>query len=179
MSFTKITDPKGKTNDLEIIRAGLASLEGRVYFITPDSDTIQGPPTSGTYAVSETWIDKNRSVFVCTVAGSPGTWKQIMAPVMDAFPTGTIPTGYEVVRDDLQRRRYRWDGSEWIRIGRYRHLQVSQQQTWTVTHNLGYKPASVAVWIDGELNGTGIEHIDNNSFYAYFDTAVSGELIVE
>lgn len=39
--------------------------------------TASGAPASGTFAVGDFCIDQSGSVFVCTVAGSPGTWTQV------------------------------------------------------------------------------------------------------
>jgi hypothetical protein len=38
--------------------------------------TTAGPPTSGTHSQGEVYVDVNGDVFVCTAAGSPGTWRQ-------------------------------------------------------------------------------------------------------
>lgn len=40
------------------------------------ADTKFGPPVSGTYAVGDRWKDAACSEWVCTVAGTPGTWVQ-------------------------------------------------------------------------------------------------------
>lgn len=40
--------------------------------------TTFGPPTSGTFAVGDFVIDQTGNVWVCTVAGTPGTW--LLAP---------------------------------------------------------------------------------------------------
>lgn len=39
--------------------------------------TASGAPVSGTFAVGDFVIDQTGAVFVCTVAGSPGTWAQV------------------------------------------------------------------------------------------------------
>jgi hypothetical protein len=39
--------------------------------------TASGAPASGTFAVGDFAIDQSGSVYVCTVAGSPGTWVQV------------------------------------------------------------------------------------------------------
>ncbi len=59
---------------------------------------MNGPPTSVTWNVGNFWRDQNRAEFVCTVAGTPGTWRQ-MAPATDtADPaSGTFPAGYLVL----------------------------------------------------------------------------------
>lgn len=36
--------------------------------------TVSGPPTSGTFAVGDWVTDQTAQTWVCTVAGSPGTW---------------------------------------------------------------------------------------------------------
>ena len=59
--------------------------------------TIIGPPTSGTRVLNEFWRDALGGEWVCTVAGTPGTWMQIRPAAVTADPSsGTIPTGYLV-----------------------------------------------------------------------------------
>ena len=36
--------------------------------------TTNGPPTAGTFAVGDFIVDQTASIWVCTVAGTPGTW---------------------------------------------------------------------------------------------------------
>ena len=57
--------------------------------------TIIGPPTSGTHVLAEFWRDVLGGEWVCTVAGTPGTWIQIRPAAVTADPSsGTIPVGY-------------------------------------------------------------------------------------
>ena len=57
--------------------------------------TVIGPPTSGAHVLDEFWRDALGGRFRCTVAGTPGTWKQVKAAAVTADPSsGTIPTGY-------------------------------------------------------------------------------------
>lgn len=41
--------------------------------LTPDSASA-GPPTSGTFDLNAWWRDTNGILWLCTVAGTPGTW---------------------------------------------------------------------------------------------------------
>lgn len=57
--------------------------------------TIIGPPTSGSRVLNEFWRDALKGEWVCTTAGTPGTWLQYRpAPVSSDPTTGTIPVGY-------------------------------------------------------------------------------------
>lgn len=49
--------------------------------------TTSGAPTSGTFAAGDFVIDQSGAVWVCSAAGSPGTWKQIGA----GYPEQYIP----------------------------------------------------------------------------------------
>jgi len=61
--------------------------------------TTIGPPTSGTRVLNESWRDALGGEWVCTGAGTPGTWMQIRPAAVTADPaSGTIPTGY-LIRD--------------------------------------------------------------------------------
>lgn len=74
--------------------------------------TASGAPGSGTFAVGDFIIDQSGKVYVCTVAGSPGTWAQAggSAGLFDAYAFivdekttnvagGTFTTGAWRVRD--------------------------------------------------------------------------------
>jgi hypothetical protein len=60
--------------------------------------TTIGSPTTGSHVQDELWKDALGGVFKCAVAGTPGTWKQILPAAVTADPaTGTIPTGYLIL----------------------------------------------------------------------------------
>ena len=60
--------------------------------------TIIGPPTSGTHVLAEFWRDALDAEWLCTKAGTSGTWIQIgPAAVTADLSSGTIPTGYLIL----------------------------------------------------------------------------------
>jgi hypothetical protein len=60
--------------------------------------TLNGPPTTGSHVLDEVWKDALGGVFVCTAAGTPGTWKQVLPAAVTADPaSGTMPTGYLIL----------------------------------------------------------------------------------
>ena len=61
-------------------------------------NTLNGPPTSGAWNMGDFWRDQNGAEFVCTLAGTPGTWRQITPATVAADPAGgTFPTGYLIL----------------------------------------------------------------------------------
>jgi hypothetical protein len=61
-------------------------------------NTLNGPPTSGTWNVGDFWRDQNRAEFVCTAAGTPGIWRQTIPATVTTDPvSGTFPTGYLIL----------------------------------------------------------------------------------
>ncbi len=61
-------------------------------------NTLNGPPASGAWNLGDFWRDQNLGEFVCTVAGTPGTWRQITPATVIADPTsGTLPAGYLIL----------------------------------------------------------------------------------
>lgn len=61
-------------------------------------NTLNGPPTSGARNVGDFWRDQNWAEYVCTVAGTPGTWRQIAPATVTAdLASGTYPTGYLIL----------------------------------------------------------------------------------
>jgi hypothetical protein len=77
------------------------------------ANTLNGPPTTGTYVLHGLWVDQNGGIWRCTVAGTPGTWVMITPAFLAAFPTGTIATGYRVRRTDENHKEYYYDGAVW------------------------------------------------------------------
>jgi hypothetical protein len=52
------------------------SLTGAISATRTVGATVSGPPTTGTFAVGDFNIGQDATTWVCTVAGTPGTWKQ-------------------------------------------------------------------------------------------------------
>ena len=97
--------------------------------------TTIGPPTSGSHVLDEIWKDTLGGVWKCTLAGTPGTWKQILPAAVTADPaSGTIPTGYlilNVTQGTLKRHAggYSWEtviGTTGGKIGFYGVTPVVQ-----------------------------------------------------
>lgn len=59
--------------------------------------TTSGAPASGTFAKGDFVIDQTAAVWVCTTAGTPGTWTQVGASV-----SGGIASGGEVSGTDFK-----------------------------------------------------------------------------
>jgi hypothetical protein len=114
-----------------------------------------GPPTSGSHVLNEIWKDALGGVFKCTVAGTPGTWKQILpAAVTDDPATGTIPAAYlilNVTQGTIKRHAggYSWEtviGATGGKIGLYGVTPVVQPA--------GADQAAVMLGnTDGEIGG--------------------------
>jgi hypothetical protein len=117
--------------------------------------TTIGPPTSRTHVLDEIWKDALGGVFKCTVAGTPGTWKQLLPAAVTADPlSGSIPTGYlilNVTQGTLKRHAggYSWEttvGATGGKIGFYGVTPVTQPA--------GADQAAVTLEnADGEIGG--------------------------
>lgn len=120
--------------------------------------TTVGPPTTGSHLLNELWKDALGAVFKCTVAGTPGTWKQIRPAAVTADPvSGTIPTGYlilNVTQGTLKRHAggFSWEtivGATGGKIGFYGATPVAQPS--------GADQAAVTLGnTDGEIAGLSI-----------------------
>jgi hypothetical protein len=49
--------------------------------------TASGAPASGTFAVGDFVIDQTAKIWICTTAGSPGTWTQLVVPGSSNYQT--------------------------------------------------------------------------------------------
>ena len=64
----------GTTTAPEFSASGLAGATAASRYV---GATASGAPVSGTFAVGDFVIDQTGKVFVCTTAGTPGTWTQV------------------------------------------------------------------------------------------------------
>jgi len=79
-------------DNFEIIAAELALRQPS--YVNGVPTTIIGPPTSGAHLKDEFWRDALAGEWTCTVAGTPGTWKQsFLAPVTGNPPLGSVVSG--------------------------------------------------------------------------------------
>ena len=116
-----LLDVQGVTDPETIVQANAEATARMLWRMQPTylsnaPNNVTGPPATLARVLDETWIDKNCATYICTVAGTPGTWKQMSPAVVDANPTG-IPTGYWIVRRDLNYASYYYNGSSWVAIG--------------------------------------------------------------
>jgi hypothetical protein len=66
----------GYFQGLEFITAGLTGATAAAAFV---GGTASGAPTTGTFAVGNFIVDQSGTIWVCTVAGTPGTWSVVYA----------------------------------------------------------------------------------------------------
>lgn len=76
---------------------------------------LVGPPTAGTYPADDLWVDSIGGVWRCTVAGTPGTWAQLLPAIVAAFPGGAV-AGYRVIRTDLNYAEFYYTGAAWAGV---------------------------------------------------------------
>ena len=99
--------------NFEILTAEVFKQEAT--YVSGVPTTTIGPPTTGSHVLNELWKDALGAVFKCTVAGTPGTWKQMFPAAVTADPaSGTIPAGYvilNVTQGTLKRHAggYSWE----------------------------------------------------------------------
>jgi len=74
---------------------------------------VSGPPTAGTFPQSELWCDALGAVWLCTAAGTPGTWCQVEPGIAAAFPATAPAAGYALLRSD-EGQLYYYTGAAWI-----------------------------------------------------------------
>lgn len=64
----------------------------------------------------------------------------------------------------------------------YEHVQTIPATVWTVVHNLGRRPAAIAVysadWLT-EYADYAVTHVDTTTLYITADIAISGTALVE
>jgi len=79
----------GITTAPEFTASGLTGATAATRWV---GGTASGAPVSGTFAVGDFVIDQMAAVWICTVAGSPGTWAQA-SPTLNSSATTIKPAG--------------------------------------------------------------------------------------
>lgn len=96
-NIVPVTDPNGVDTSNAFAATGLT---GATPFSRYVGATLGGPPSSGTFQKGDWVLDiVNWIVWICTAAGTPGTWTQIKAAAVS--PQGysllqALSSGYEV-----------------------------------------------------------------------------------
>lgn len=84
--------------------------------INGTATTLNGPPAIGDHLAGELWNDASGGQWLCVVAGTPGTWRQVGIPVFASAPSGSFPVGYLCIRTDDSYSQKVWDGSVWNNV---------------------------------------------------------------
>jgi hypothetical protein len=105
--------------------------------------------------LAELWKDALGAVFKCTVAGAPGTWKQILPAAVTADPSsGTIPTGYLILSVTQGTLRRHAGGSSRETIVGATGGKIGFWAATPVTQPAGAGQAAVTLGnTDGEIGG--------------------------
>lgn len=59
--------------------------------------------------------------------------------------------------------------------GFYRHIQSTPSATWTINHELGFRPSVQVIDADGDDIDASIEHLDADTSVVSFITPIAGE----
>ena len=120
--------------------------------------TTVGPPTTVSHALDEIWKDALGGLFKCTVAGTPGTWKQILPAAVTADPASeTIPTGYLILNVTQGTLKHHAGGYSWETIIGTTGGKIGFYGVTPVTQPAGADQAAVTLGnTDGEIAGLGI-----------------------
>jgi hypothetical protein len=95
--------------------------------------TASGAPTIGTFAVGDFVVTQDAKIYVCTTAGSPGTWTQVSGPttaqtlnVIQRQVVSSVATvTFAAIPQTYKNIRLEWNGhAEFVHRGRKRHHVV-------------------------------------------------------
>jgi hypothetical protein len=80
---------------------------------------LNGPPIAGAWAEGDFWRDQNGAGFVCTAAGTPGTWRQVTPAAVASDPaSGAYPVGYLILNATDGNLKRHAGGLSWeVQIG--------------------------------------------------------------
>lgn len=114
----RLFDIQGVGDPVAVAQTNFEIATEELFEFTPthqngSATTVIGPPTTGTHTEDERWHDAWLGEWRCTVAGTPGTWRQERSAIRAGEPaSGTIPTGY-LIQDSSDSYRYK------IHLGSY------------------------------------------------------------
>jgi len=77
----------GNADYLAVPTGGLTGATAATRYV---GGTASGAPTSGTFAVGDHIVDQTGSIYICTTAGTPGTWTQVGAPTTSVTMGGDV-----------------------------------------------------------------------------------------
>lgn len=78
-------------------------------------NVLIGPPTSGAAVGGQIWRDSLLAKWRCTVAGTPGTWVQVLPAVVAAQPAGA-PAQYLIQNTAANWKLQYFDGAAWNNV---------------------------------------------------------------
>lgn len=118
-----LLDIAGTGDPVSVAQENFEIITRETFAATPTFESgvatvLIGPPTSGAHVLDEFWKDAWLAKWRCTVAGTPGTWRQETPAIRDTEPVaGTIPIGY-VIQDVSAKyaSKYHAGAYLWIRI---------------------------------------------------------------
>ena len=105
-------------NNFQLVDASEAFMElPSIDAATGIANILIGPPTSGPAVVGQIWRDSLLAKWRCTVAGTPGTWIQILAAVVAAQPAGA-PDQYLIQNTGAAFKFQYWNaaGPAWVNV---------------------------------------------------------------
>lgn len=116
-----LSDISGVGDPISVAQFNFEATTRDLYKFTPTyqngvATTIIGPPTSGAHILGELWKDSLVASWRCTVAGTPGTWRQEHPAVAASLPSAAAYTaGYRIQDGSDLGREYAKVGSAWAK----------------------------------------------------------------
>lgn len=141
--------------------------------------------TSGTTFNPADWIALTGDFMPDPGAGTPGqllTWDASGQALWTDPPAELPPTGSDGQVLTAASGAPTWSDLPPLDLAEisYRHVQLVAASTWTVVHNLGYKPAGIVV-IDSAgttIEGGAVTYVDDTTLTLTFAVAFGGEAYV-
>lgn len=131
--------------------------------------TTSGAPGSGTFAVGDYVIDQTGGLFVCTAAGSPGTWAASSGSLSGVTVTGTAASGQVPVASSSSAGAWAYPPGFEIN-----YTQITSPANITDTA----ESTATALISPGAITFDGTAVICEFFGVVFMDTAAVGDLIV-
>jgi hypothetical protein len=157
----RLNDVTNAADHITLVADNFEILSGELFKVTPTyqngaPNTVIGPPTSGERVLGELWKDSLGGWWRCTVAGTPGTWQQVLPAAVAVDPSSaTVPTGYLVLNVASGTVKRHAGGCVWeTQIGGSASARIGLWGATPVVQPSGADQAAVTLGsVDGEIGG--------------------------
>lgn len=157
--------------DAEVIVSGLLENIDTSSFTAGDSLWLSPTVAGGVTTTKPT--APNHAVFIGTVIRSHPTTGAIEVKIQNGYELDELHN--VKIETPLAGQALKYDGSLWInKTTEFEFTQSTASDTWTINHNLGFKPTVTVFSVGGMEVEADVQHTSLNQSIIYFNNPFAG-----